>query len=332
MQISSFRNTGCSVIKKASLSYFKNDFEYSEKKKISVIFVGENHKDPAPMGLTRQYMRELYTSNIDQIRCTEHPFDLTFEAQAKIINQWVMLNNNLLEIEAINQLAIHNKCAFPFFNEQDDKILQIIGNIFPHLEKKLHQSAMRQLYKYLYLQEVSFLNQQHSDLGLPYQGIERAQNECVDLSRKVMINPDILFQYEKIRIEAMTKNIVDKALPKLKNNGGVMWINTGLCHTLNLATSLHHHIVKNLLNHEYSFQMIATICYSSYVQNSIKSNLMDIPRSVAALENEELIALSKKIPVNLIEITEIGKHRYSALKLDPLIQNVIKNHSSLGRE
>lgn len=332
MQISSFRNTGYSVLKKASLGYFTNSFQHSEKQKITVIFIGENHKDPAPMGLTRQYMRELYDAGIDQMRCAEHPFDLSFEDQTKVINQWVMLNNNLLEYKEISNLAIHNKCAFASFNEQDDKIIQILGIIFPHLDKKLHHSAMLQLCKYSYLQEVSLLNQQHSDLKLPYQGIERAKNECLDLSRKVRINPDMLFEYEKVRIEAMTKNIVEKALPKFKNTGGVIWINTGLCHTLNLATSIHHHIAKNLLNHEYSFQMIAAICYSAYVRDAIESNLSDIPRTVAALENEELIELSKKIPVNLIEITEIGKHRYKALKLDPLIQNVIKNHSAIGCE
>jgi|GEM_PF-6853697 len=318
-----------SSCRQAQLPNFRYFRSASEKLKITVIFMGENHKDLTVPGYTRQCMSEFYKAKIDQMHCPEHPFDLSFEAQAEAINQWMVLNNYLLKIEEIKNLRIQGECAFPYFSkEQEQKITDILGEKFPHLKKSLHHSAMMQLCKDNYYKEVSLLNQLHRELSIPYQGIELANDAFLNFSRKVMINPELLFEYEKIRIEAMTKNIVEKALPKLKNNGGVIFVNTGLSHTLNLATSVHHHIAKNLLNHEYSFQMIANICYSAYVKDSIQSNLKDIPRAVAALENEELIALSKKIPVNLIEITEIGKHRYQALKLDPLIQNVIKNHSS----
>ena len=318
-----------SSCRQAQLPNFRYLHSASEKLKITVIFMGENHKDLTVPGYTRQCMGEFYKAKIDQIHCPEHPFDLSFEGQAQAINQWMMLNKNLLKIEEIKNLRIQGECAFPYFDKkQEQKITEILAEKFPHLEKKLHHSAMMQLCKDNYYKEVSLINQMHSELCIPYQGIEIANDAFLDFSRKVRINPDLLFEYEKFRIDAMTKNIVDKALPKLKNNGGVIFVNTGLCHTLNLAASLHHYIAKNLLNHEYSFQMIANICYSAYVKDCIKSNLNDIPRAVAALENEELITLSKKIPVNLIEITEIGKHRYKAPKLDPLIQKVIKNHSS----
>ncbi len=321
MQILSYRQ--------AQLSNFKYFHSTSEKLRITVIFMGENHKDLTVPGYTRQCMKEFYKAKIDQIHCPEHPYDLSFDDQAQAINQWMILNNYLLKFEEIKNLRIQGECAFPYFNKkQEQKITGILAEKFPHIQKSLHQSAMIQLCKNNYYKEVSLLNQMHRELSIPYQGIEMANDVFVDFSRKVMIDPDLVFEYEKIRIDAMTKNIVDKALPKLKNNGGVIFVNTGLCHTLNLAASLHHHIAKNLLNHQYSFQMIANICYSAYVKDCIKSNLNDIPRAVEALKNEELIALSKKIPVNLIEISEIGKHHYQALQLDPLIQNVIKNHSS----
>lgn len=299
-----------------------------EKKNVTFILVGENHADPAPVGMISHYIKDFHNLKVAQIRCIERPFDVSFEEHSKRIDDWVKWNQIFLQLDSIKNCAIHDpKLTFPYFQrEQCSKLHEIFSHLFPQINEVSKQRGINNLLRYLNLEENALLNKQLTELKIPYQGIERYEKLQAELRNRIQINPEVILEEEEARIEAMTKNIFNRALPQIENTGGILWLSIGAIHSVNLASSLWNHIVDERLD-QYSFKIITTACFSRYAYFPVEETLSGIAGSQKYFKNKRLIETSRKMPLNLIKITETAKHCYASPEFDDLIAQVKASHN-----
>lgn len=293
---------------------------------VVIVFVGESHRDPAPIGLTRIYMKKFHSMGIPQLFCSELPCTQTIEVKAKYEKTNAQYNHFLLnKISKLNTIAKkHPELAFPYFtfNSRED-IKNALTEAFPSMEESTNIQQSDYLTKYISIIESLHLNEQLLELGISFQGIERPDEEYEKWVLNCMAadNSDtIIVSAEQMRIQEMTKNIFDSAFPQLEKSGGIIWVELGVIHAHNLAVSVLDHIQKKDLTKKHSFTLIPTGCFSLYSQD-MKDSLIDAMSDVRSGMDQQLLSLFKKLPFQLVDdIKELGKHKYESLKFDALMR------------
>lgn len=292
---------------------------------IVMIFMGECHFDPAPLGLTRLQMQKFHKLAIPQILCAEESYTQSFEEKFANDTGCDKLNQKLLTGSNYVQLMRRApELSFPFYSPESEILIK---NLFRHDNEHLSSKAgnvARQLVKYLAFKENVLLNEQVVRLKIPYQGIERSNQEHQKLIQSVNAEHNArseltLFDSEASRIAAMVGNIFEKALPRISQTGGIIWISElGVLHSHNLALSVLNHIQKLNLYKNHSFTLLPLACFSGYTQETTKNEFLNlIPFFFELLQQPNLKTLSNQLPLQVIEdVKETSQHQYSSLNFE----------------
>lgn len=297
-----------------------------------IVFVGESHRDPAPIGLTRIYMEKFHSMGIPQIFCSELPCTQTIEIKGQYESTNAKNNDFMLKkITKLDTIAKkHPDLAFPYFtlNSRHD-IKKVVAEAFPSMEESVYIQMSDYLTRYIYTIESLQLNQQLLNLGISFQGIERPEEEHKKWALNCVASNNlnvIVASAEQMRIQVMTENIFVRAFQQLEKSGGIIWVNLGVLHSHNLAVSVLNHIQKNDFTKKHSFTLIPTACFSLYSQDTKDSLMGGVLEARNNMDQKQLLPLFDKLSLQLVDdVKELGKHRYESLKFDALMRFVEKS-------
>ncbi len=293
------------------------------------IFVGEAHCDPAPVGLIKQYIKKFHQEGIPQIFCAEHPHNETFEETK--VNEQEIANEISKYVDFFKYLAKNNpELAFPYFTSEDKHKIEFKlfeAGINVGIEREGCADVAVQIVNYIHNLENLQLNQVLSDLQIPFQGIELESSEHDEFYMKLITTPtsdsnNLAISNEKYRIEAMVQKLFEKALPLLKENNGIVWVNCGALHIHNLAVVTLKHIQENLLTINNSYTLLPITCYSEYGKEQYKDAIIlrQLFQMRASFKQTKYSSLFEKIPYYVVEnVQEEQMHSYQSKKFDELM-------------
>jgi hypothetical protein len=310
------------------LHFKKESSTTTFRPKIVLLFMGEDHRDPGPTGLMHSYIKAFHQLSIKQIFCPEISHIHTKEQEKESAHNYAKKSAVLLDFKEIKGLMTRNpELSFPYFPSNADKeIREIFSKLFLGIGTEELALITNQAVTYLHDLECIQLNQQLENLKIPFQGIERDEEEHRELFSNLLQSGNQLAAVhaaEKLRIQQMTKNLFDKAFPHINASGGIIWVNPGAMHTHNLAVSVLNHIEENDLNDLYSFKLIPTICQSPYITNDKNAFLARLEGAKQALNEKKMLPLFDEIPLHIIrDVKEIKAHHFESLVFDKLMSEV----------
>lgn len=298
-------------------------------KNIVFIFAGEVHSDPGPVGLVKHYIEKFDLAGIPQIFCSElnHDWSLedkqAFESKlAKENSTYVDTYSSLTKKVASLTFPYFTKDAYEMIKKVHSRALMINGLN----QDKCHADATHAanlILQYINTLENLEINRSLKDLNIPYQGLERDYSQhhrFIDLlnSNSERTN-EVLVAHEITRIKGMVEKLFQNALPQLKENCGIVWINCGVNHIHNLAVeTLKYAHGSSVTNRSFTILPIAAFSEygNEYKEIFLKGNLL----SKIFLNNPEYRPLYEKIPFHIVDdILEIKKHNYKSRKFDILM-------------
>lgn len=303
----------------------KNELKTAQDLKannVSIILMGGAPGDPAAPGMIRQIMKELYAKKIPQILCVEQPSDLSLEEYEQRTNQWIEVNKIFISKQYISEYLNYNpNLASPYFTFNE---YEKIKHKFSGVENRDY--VIFNLFSYLIHEEMSLLLKQTKELNIPYRGIERIEKDIGmgDDSRDVRKDTDML-------IKTMTENIFNKAFSEIKNTGGVILVSASALLTTELSASIFNHITNNKLdqNDLKTYHTIFISDYSSSQRNRIANAML---KSIGYLNREVLNEVLKDMPLDIINIVETRKHRYSSSEFDKIMREIEHRHPLRSNE
>lgn len=243
------------------------------KQKISILFAGYIHRDPATIVMLSELMKAYHAQGIKVVFCEEDNSDMTLTEklhgnQVGVRNSEILLRNPSVQKYLNKSPNLH----YTYFNVADtENLMQAVAKVMPgipyiHLDS--HVTCL--LRKNTYTESVE-MTKIMLELNIPYFGVEldKATNE--KMRHEISHHGDAAYLLqEATRINAMTANILKMPIAALQGNDGVIIMKGGANHTHRLAANVLKAIEANKeLQQNIDFQIVPVTLFSPYVVDGI---------------------------------------------------------------
>jgi len=252
---------------------------------IVIFLVGEDNKDPAPIYATHKCLEKFHSEGVPLVVCHEGATD-------RLENTIQELNASIRSIQRL-QVGFADYVANIFREITVDDVVpnpfvllkKYIKNKLEEGEKKCHTELLiERIYQnyccFSNLQCRSTLLRWQKKNDIPLIGIDMAFREEI-LKGKTVPKSKELIQLEMNRVRNMTQEIFEKALPLIKQTGGIIFVNLAAFHVKFLASSILQHISELQLTKSHSFAVIPMDCAldKEYYQDLTKKVLAVIQKN-----------------------------------------------------
>lgn len=248
--------------------------------KITIILLGELHRDPANTYFIKKYLEQLKGTNIPVMFLHEGASDETPEMIIKGNSNVVTVNNFLLQKNSsLSMLAKGNKevsnLKLEYFKLQDRNLLKkaIIETIpqfsNPSHEAELERTALQLLQCLSYPQRIAMFKT-IQDKKIPAYGLEATAKERESIINKIYRDKSntTYVSYEEERINTMADNLL-RYIQSFKEQGGVVLSLIGANHIQNLTRIIQDKLNQNKLTYA---QIIPITLFSPYTIDGIESH------------------------------------------------------------
>ncbi|MBA2728101.1 MAG: hypothetical protein H0U49_08020 [Parachlamydiaceae bacterium] len=230
-------------------------------KNVLFYFIGEPHQNPHTIGLIDTYAMDFHQKGIPQVVCSGSPH--TLDLGKKIATD---LNADL-NLERTEQGPLGDSNLKKIIKEgklSSEKLESVQEKIAQYRNTKVNDPYINNVTASQLLAK-----QAHLALGLhlldkhiPFQGLGASEPEKFGFDFNIIMRE---------RVVEHTKNIFEKALPKISRTGGVIWISLNAIEIPHLVVSVLKHIQTNSLAKEYSFAITPLLCSSPELKQAVGS-------------------------------------------------------------
>ncbi len=303
-----------------------------EKKKVSIVCIGELHRDPATKWFITKYLNDLHEASIPTIFLHESGCDETPEMVISGNQNVMLVNNALLQHSLLKQdgflqkLIKQNKVSSDL--HRDHFVLKDLGwfegsvrYCMPSLPDNSVHHTTQQLLQYASFSTGIPLFEMVMTKKIPAFGIEMSSKERDLEVQKILSSKDYYMIREKSRMETMAHNTLEHA-NSLKN-GGVIFCLIGANHVVNFASYLTD------MNKNQDIKITSIRLFSNYAVDGIESSDKIATQSSQTLD-KRIFDISKQMKCHKIICAENPKNGdFISKELDALIDDAVKYNTSI---
>jgi hypothetical protein len=298
------------------------------KQKISIVEVGELHNDPGCLNMLNNYLRELKKDQgLNVVFCEEDHASQNVKTRLENLNKIVSNNNMALNRLGFNKfLTTDNQHKLPYFNKKGRELLnkETAKLAYEGTPEEVIKQQADQIFRFQNAKESLQLSKILKELKIPYVGIELDTEQHKEMMKKAFQDNEGYLNYEQLRVKNMANNIIEKAVPKLKGEDGIIFVFGGVNHTHRLATYL-----KYLANQSEKFtnidlKLVPIKCFSNYPYQEQLDNVMEA-ESVSKLNDPSyIISLYEETPCNTVNVKEdLKKGGFYSSEFDNFIKDAV---------
>jgi hypothetical protein len=282
-------------------------------KKISIILWGNIHRDQGAVKMLVDLIKKVHQQGRPIVFCDEDIAEQTLQNRLQGNRQCLeFFNAPLLEKPFIQSLLKRDKNPnYPYFFHADLALIKKRIKVnFPKLSPISVDEYANSLLRHNALKESILLTQLLLKLQIAYMGIECGKIQIEQQRMKFLHEPQVYLNCDKTRILTMADSIVQKALPKLPNNGIVI-VNCGVNHVKGLTATLR--LQMQTVGAKYDIKLFPLKIFSPYVIDGIENHLNTEAESrhyhgteiAQAYEQHDLIVCQENIEEDRFESTEV---------------------------
>lgn len=294
-----------------------------------IFFMGEVHNCPAAPGLLEKSLEELDDMGIPQVVCCEQAHNTSLEEknalEIKLAEGNQVIISNMFSASSRWALIKDPSLHFPYFTEQICKTtIEVLQHVMSEGESN---KTARLVMNYINNLQNLELNKTLSRLQIPYQGIEtdlEVHNERVETIYRSSneLSASLVQSLATRRTLEMRHRLFEKAIPLLKENCGVVWINCGVEHIYDLAVVILKYIEEHSAYGNRSFTVLPIACFSGYAENKdyLISRIEELKNN---LDKGPLAKWSKKVNFHIVDdVVETSKFKFESNKFTELMKFV----------
>jgi hypothetical protein len=274
-------------------------------KKISIVILGNIHRDPAPLILMRDLLPSLHQKKIPCVHCEEDHADQTLDNKLIGNSKFLEQNEALFKIPAIHNLLTKKKTLTRTYLPLDcrHELEKIIASATLLPKNEVNSLVWSLLHNNAYIEHLK-LAQLEKTLGISYCGIEMSLQEQKKMQYETQ-NNNMYALWENKRIDIMVNNIFAKGCAQLAGDG-IIFITCGINHAHRLAVALQLHYNKNPeLKNKYGIKIFPLKFFSPYVTDGIESHKAAVAIT-KQYDSAEVLKSYDLIPCYEIMCTEQG--------------------------
>ncbi len=291
--------------------------------RITIVILGEIHRDPAPPKLLMEHMDLIRSAKIPMVYCYESPHDNKLEEEIERHQSSIAGNAHVLKIPAIRTLLKeHKESGVQYFEIADlPKIEKILASIRPDLEDHvIHVTGASAISNNSHKSRLDLLKKIKHD-GVAYFAIDCNKRE----TQAVQNNLELWQPNETYRMMQMTDQLFDTVIPRLKDNGGVIFISIGMLHVHRLTA----HIMTKLATGccaTHTIIVQPTIMFSPLVEDA-REAMLKAQHEYDNIDPNEIRSWYPCISITKLKAQITSGEKVNSTEFSTHIQRVIDTHT-----